>query len=177
MNFILHSKVIKFSIHATALGLLIWFLFPNLFTHRDRPIWPIFANSTVEGVDRNKNGLRDDVEVRLHRKINDDQDYLAAIKYAAAIQRRLTVKAETRSEGLEIYRNESCNHPKNGFYSRNPIDGFFEKAIFNTKARIDKERENVRVITASGPLSEYICGSTTDRSEERARYMIKPKKK
>ncbi len=177
MNFLLHSKVIKFSIHFVAIAFLIWFFFPNLFTHRDVPHWPIFANRTVEGVDRNQNNLRDDVEIRLHRKINDDQDYLAAIKYAAAIQRRLTVKAETRSQGLEMYRNESCNSPKNGFYSRNPIDGFFERAVFNTQARIDKERQNVRVITGSGDLLEYLCGSTTDYSEAYEKHSLRPKKK
>lgn len=177
MNFLLHSKIIRYSINAIAVAFLIWFLFPNLFSRRDIPRWPVFANRTVVGVDHNQNNLRDDVEIRLHRKIDDDQDYLAAIKYAAAVQRRLTVKAETRSQGLEVYRNESCNIPTNGFYSRNPIDGFFESAIFNTKARVDKERKNVRVITGGGDLLEYLCGSTYDLSESFEKYMIQPKKK
>jgi hypothetical protein len=178
MNFILHSKIIKYFIHTVVIVFLTLFIFPNLLTHRDIPRWPILANRTVEGVDRNENNLRDDVEIRLHRKIDNDEDYLKIIAFAASVERRIHYKANTRSEGLEFFRNESCNNPHGEVFNKyNMTDGEVIGMVINTQARLDRSRDNVMLITGSGLLSEYLCGSTHDLSEAFEKHSLRPKKK
>ena len=131
------------------------------------PRWPILANSTVEGKDRNQNNLRDDVEIRLHRKIDNDEDYLKIIAFAAAVERRIHYKANTRSEGLEFFRNESCSNPHGEVFGKYGMtDGEVISMVINTRDRFDRSRENVMLVTGSGAFSEYICGSTYDLSED-----------
>jgi hypothetical protein len=166
-SFLLYSKKVRYAVHILAFVFTIVWFFPNLFTHRDIPRWPVLMNATLEGIDSNNNNLRDDVEIRLHYKIDDDGDYLKSIAYAAAIERRLKIKAETRTQALEILRNESCNEPKNEFYIRNSMDQDFPSPlIFNTQKRIDKAGQNVIFVTRSGDLREYECGSIFDLSEK-----------
>jgi hypothetical protein len=176
MHFLLYSKTIRYLLHAFVVLFLVWFIFPNLFTYRDIPRWPVLANWTAEGVDRNANNLRDDVEIRIHRKVGNDEDYLKIIGFAAAVERRIHYKVNTRSEGLAHFRNESCNNPGSDVFERNNLsEEKIVQMVLNTKARIDKSNQNVMFVTGSGALSEYLCGSTYDLSDDFERYMIKPK--
>lgn len=92
------------------------------------------ATATVAGVDANKNGVRDEVEIALSEKITDDAQYATTIKSASAYQKILTnTPPVTRADALKAYGAILCASGTGKVYgaSKNVVT----KATFDTDDR------------------------------------------
>lgn len=172
MNKISAPHITTVIIHVTTAFLCFWFFFPKYFSHRDLPNSPLFPNKTIEGVDTNQNGVRDEVEIAISRAIPHDDDlYASTMLFAYAYQKHLTSIAHNREEGLQIMRDTDCvdNHdmiltnPNNTDPIISPewerrVD--IEKLTLNTKERFDKARTGVYSKVGLAGGNETACGST-----------------
>lgn len=101
---------------------------------------PKLVDATIEGIDVNNNGIRDDVELAIFKKYPDSPKIRAAeLQYAMALQMELTkvfnsetLVAVTQEEG----RGFSC------LYKYKKIDEI-ENLIFNNKERKDWREKNL----------------------------------
>lgn len=149
---------------------LVWYLFPGLTSTRPLPMRPIFPDATILGVDSNSNGVRDEVEIAISQRIKDEKIYQATLRYAAAYQKFLSVKAETREEALNLLREESCTEEnidvdyKYGLGKLSIAD-----LTINTKERIDKAKNDVYSAVGGVLTSETYCGSKENLYSNRQR--------
>lgn len=137
--------------------------------HLPPPPDPALVDATVEGIDANGNGIRDDVELAIFKKYpNDIKVRAAELQYAMALQLELTKvfnmptwKAATD----QVSRAHSCVAET---YPRDDIDKFFdvmkakteevEMLVHNTDARNEKSDSVSRYTTSYGlPDGVQIC--------------------
>lgn len=73
----------------------------RVFFGDKEPTWPLAPKrfETVEGIDSDKDGLRDDVEIYINENFKDENKRNAAIQYAKAQQ---VVLENTHSSSLEV---------------------------------------------------------------------------
>src|SRR3989344_8234182 len=132
--------------------------------HLPPPPDPVQVDATVEGVDANQNGIRDDVELAIFEKYPNDAKIRAAeLQYAMALQMYLTevFNSETwvaaSDQSSRGYACISKTHP------RTNLDEYFaiidgrteegEQAQFNTDSR-RSARDSADKFTTSGGLDD-----------------------
>jgi hypothetical protein len=112
-------------------------------------------DATVEGVDKNNNGIRDDVELAIFAKYpNDKKARAATLQYAMTEQMYLTkvTNTETWKAVAELDgKAHLC-------VVQNKIDRtFVEDRIFNTDLRRKAQEESSAYITSFGPAEGVPC--------------------
>ena len=132
--------------------------------HLPPPPDPTQVDATIEGVDANANGIRDDVELAIFEKYpNDTKIRAAELQYAMALQMYLTevFNSETwvaaSDQSSRGYACISETHP------RTNLDEYFaivdgrteevEQAQFNTDSR-RSARDSADKFTTSGGLDD-----------------------
>ena len=117
----------------------------------------IMKDQTVQGVDANHNGIRDDVELAIFKKYpNSVKTRAVLLQYALVLQMEITQPFDSTVTATEIAREESRSFACVGSIvpvSKNDIDEitsylhFVEKLQFNTNDRISAQTiffKNVR---------------------------------
>ncbi|MBI5004638.1 MAG: hypothetical protein HZC04_00415 [Candidatus Lloydbacteria bacterium] len=120
------------------------------------------ANATIEGVDANQNGIRDDVELAIFKLYpNSAKTRAAALQYAMALQIGLT--QVSNSDTLVAMAQETSRAYRCLFDLGGEIrdvtqrQDLFEKLILNTSARKNKLEEvyDKYMASVSFPNSNY----------------------
>ena len=123
---------------------------------------PKLVDATVEGVDANKNGIRDDVELAIFKKYPNDAKIRAAeLQYAMDQQMYLTLVINTetwKAAAVQLDRGYQCiaaTYPRDDLNKFNTVTSMrtdeVEALQYNTKARKLK-RENIAENTTSFSL-------------------------
>ncbi|MCW9054867.1 MAG: hypothetical protein OQJ98_02715 [Candidatus Pacebacteria bacterium] len=128
-------------------------------------------NATVEGVDANENGIRDDVELAIFERYPGDQNIeirAAMLQYALGLQLELTqvfnsetwvavTQSEERASGclLSVYSVDVNEYTglEDYFSARSEVRGL----IFNTEQRNEVENSIERYQTTFGLLQGENC--------------------
>lgn len=94
------------------------------------------ATATVAGVDTNNNGVRDEVEIALSKKITSDEQYSTTIRVAKAHQLMLTKPLPTtRAEALKAYGEIACASGTGVAYGQS--SNAVSNLVFDTASRKD----------------------------------------
>lgn len=104
------------------------------------------ADKTIEGIDANRNGIRDDAELAIFKKYPDSaKTRAAALQYAMALQIGLTqvFSSETLvAMAQERTRASGCLYGLGGgVAAANQREDLFQQLILNTDARSNKLEE------------------------------------
>ncbi|MSR70536.1 hypothetical protein EXS62_00645 [Candidatus Kaiserbacteria bacterium] len=112
-------------------------------------------DSTVAGIDKNNNGIRDDVELAIFKKYpNDKKSRAAALQYAMTEQMYLTSVTNTetwKAVAEEVGRAGLCLLDTRVKWDET------DKLIFNNKLRTDAQEKAYEFITSYGPASGIPC--------------------
>ncbi len=112
-------------------------------------------DATVEGIDKNNNGIRDDVELAIFAKYpTDKKARAAALQYAMAEQMYLTKVTNTptwKAVAEEVGRAGLCLLETKA--NRKDVDGL----VFDTQARKDYKEKIFGFITSYGPAEGMPC--------------------
>ena len=115
-------------------------------------------DATVAGVDKNNNGIRDDVELAIFKKYPDSAKIRAAeLQYAMTEQMYLTrvFNTETwKAVAEENSRAQSCIIESGA--NRKEI----ESLVFNTQMRLQARDKAFEFTTSHGPASGVLCDVT-----------------
>lgn len=124
-------------------------------------------DSTVAGIDKNNNGVRDDVELAIFKKYPNSAKIRAAeLQYASVIQRSLTEVYDNNSWiaiAQEWTRAIFCivdTYPKgdkNRYNANDPRSVEVEKLVLNTQARKDAYKKAFDFTTSYGDLPGNEC--------------------
>lgn len=109
------------------------------------------ADKTIEGIDANKNGIRDDVELAIFKEYPDSAKTRAVLlQYALALQMEVVQPIVNKETVTEVVREQSRAHYCVGeIYSRDDIEKFIEISkklhrFVETKQRNTLERKKIR---------------------------------
>ena len=129
---------------------------------------PAQVDATIEGIDVNWNGIRDDVELAIFKKYPNSATIRAAeLQYAKALQKELTLVFNSETfvaTAQETSRASGCiadltSRDNLKIYINN-LKGY-EKEVkdlqLNTKERISKENTNSQFLTSFGGLEGVRC--------------------
>ena len=134
---------------------------------------PALKDGTIEGVDANSNGIRDDVELALFKLHPESARLRAAqLQYAMALQIELTddiFNPETFIAAIqEGDRASSCI---SNLYPRDDLKEFLkvsnerqeevEQLVFNTDSRKERREEVLNFLTSYGPIDRSYCDIDT----------------
>lgn len=111
-------------------------------------------DATVEGIDANGNGIRDDVELAIFEKYTDQKARAAALQYAMAEQMYLTKVYNTetwKAVAEETTRAHLCVMETE--VDRKIIESF----VFNTEIRKDAEKKAYEFTTSHGEAPGQVC--------------------
>src|SRR3989344_3884166 len=115
-------------------------------------------DATVAGIDKNNNGVRDDVELAIFKKYPNSAKIRAAeLQYASALQMELTKVTNTetwKAVAEEDGRAHLCILQTKA--DRKEI----EFLVFNTQIRKDAQIKAFEFITSFGPASGTVCDVT-----------------
>lgn len=123
---------------------------------------PKRVDATVEGVDENENGIRDDVELAIFKKYPNNQRVRAAVlQYALSQQKSLTkvFNSETwKAVDAEVSRAITCIK-LSGLTGTVVINATREatELILNTPERKSAKESSAENITSSGSAPEPAC--------------------
>jgi len=130
------------------------------------------SDKTIEGVDANKNGIRDDVELAIFEKYPDSAKTRAALlQYALVLQMELTqpfVNATIATEiGREHSRSSNClgefllednNISLNDFLEKGDLlSDFIEELQYNNQERKEIHKSLFEKIGSYSDLNEKFC--------------------
>ena len=123
---------------------------------------PKLVDATVQGIDANNNGIRDDVELAISKKYPDDIKLrAAALQYAMTNQMFLTdvFNTETwKAVAEESGRANLCVRDTGiGGKSGNELTEEVRSLIFNTKGRVALRDKTFRYVTSYGSASGKAC--------------------
>jgi hypothetical protein len=112
-------------------------------------------DATVEGIDKNNNGIRDDVELAIFAKYpSDKKARAAALQYAMAEQMYLNKVTNTptwKAVAEETTRAQLC-------VLKTSVDRKeIESVVFNTLLRKEAEEEAYEFITSHGEAPGDVC--------------------
>ena len=136
--------------------------------HLPPPPDPAKVDATVEGIDANANGIRDDVELAIFKKYPNSAKIRAAeLQYAMTEQMFLVYVFDTgtwKAVAEEDGRASACIALT---YPRSNLEIFLqtvasrrkevETLVFNTQARIDAENAAYKFITSVGDAPGKSC--------------------
>ncbi len=136
--------------------------------HLPPPPDPAQVDATIEGVDANANGIRDDVELAIFKKYPNSQKIRAAeLQYAMALQTYLTevFNSETWKEVAEqTSRGSACISLT---YPRDNLETFFkiidarvkevENLLLDTSERKERYDSLDAFTTSSGLRDNNVC--------------------
>jgi len=136
--------------------------------HLPPPPDPAPADATIEGIDANANGIRDDVELAIFKKYpNSPKTRAAELQYAMALQLYLThvFNSETWvAAAVQSSRGYACISKS---YSRDDIERYIqvtnarteevESLVLNTKQRKEKYDVAEKNTTSFGLPSSNVC--------------------
>jgi hypothetical protein len=112
--------------------------------HLPPPPDPVAANATIEGIDANANGIRDDVELEIFKRYPNDLKLRAAmLQYAMALHLYLTEVFNTetwKAAADKTARGSACIST---IYPRTNLEDYFAKT-----ERIIEEVESLIINTA-----------------------------
>ena len=125
-------------------------------------------DATVAGIDKNNNGIRDDVELSIFAKYPNSAKIRAAeLQYAMTEQMFLTDVSNTDTwkavaeEDSRAYNCISLTYPRTNMSKYIQVtDGYsneVEAWVFNTQARKDAKDKAFDFITGHGPASGNVC--------------------
>jgi len=120
-------------------------------------------DATVAGVDKNNNGIRDDVELAIFAKYpNSEKIRAAELQYAMAGQIQLTevFNKETWVESArDVSRATSCifDINRSDLKSAQPKIKEVQAMLLNTKIRIDARNKVYEFITSYGDDNRPVC--------------------
>jgi hypothetical protein len=136
--------------------------------HLPPPPDPKLADATVEGIDVNHNGIRDDVELAIFKKYPNDTKLRAAeLQYALAQQTYTTrvINADTwKAVAIQLSRGYQCigDLSSEGSVSAalkltEARTAEVEKQTFNTEAREKRRVDSDKYTTSYGDTEEPYC--------------------
>lgn len=124
---------------------------------------PALVNATVEGVDANRNGIRDDVELAIFKKYpNDSKIRAAELQYAMGLQMELTQVFNTKTLVAVIHqtdRGHSCLYRtgQDRPQSKSRVKEV-ESLVYNTPSRLERREEMYqRFMTSIGATEDSAC--------------------
>ncbi len=133
------------------------------------------ANATVQGIDANKNGIRDDVELAIFKKYpNSAKTRAVLLQYALVLQMEFNqpiINTKTVTEVItENSRADSCvadimvpRKTPESFRTYNEVEkinsyiNFVEKLEFNTEARKKANEDFYNYLRSYGESTNSIC--------------------
>jgi len=133
------------------------------------------ADKTVAGVDANKNGIRDDVELAIFKEYpNSAKTRAVLLQYALVLQMEVTQPFENTVNVTEVVREEDRAHscvadalvpretPESGrsMTDVKKIENYIrsiESKQFNTKERKFTKSNFYENLRSFGPLDEVVC--------------------
>lgn len=123
---------------------------------------PALVDATVEGVDANGNGIRDDVELAIFKKYpNDLKIRAAALQYAKAEQRFLTDVFNTatwKAAAEELSRATSCLSKTGISYSTySTLTEELRSLLINNTERVTAYDQAFEHITSHGSAKGESC--------------------
>lgn len=129
---------------------------------------PKLVDATVEGVDANKNGIRDDVELAIFKKYpNDIKVRGAALQYALAIQHYLVdiVASDSfQAAAQQQERASSClseiigaDKSQDQYSQTQLVKESVRKLVVNTDSRIQVANKNTKLIRSYASLPAPYC--------------------
>lgn len=108
----------------------------------------IEADATIEGIDANENGIRDDVELAIFEKYpNSARIRAAMLQYAMALQTELTKVSNSETLVAVIQEEDRGYFCVGDVLSKNLLDsesGRIEGLVMNTESRTQKHKELFR---------------------------------
>lgn len=106
---------------------------------------PMLVDATIEGVDANDNGIRDDVELAIYKKYPNNQKVRAAeLQYAMNLQSQLTTVWNSDTLVAAIQNEERayfCIQDTGAFKSVRPQADRLEAMMLNTESRKAKYKQ------------------------------------
>lgn len=121
---------------------------------------PKLVDATVEGIDANKNGIRDDVELAIYKKYpNNFNLRAAALQYAKTSQLYLTVvdsKETWKAVAEENSRANICV-ARNSRNSNFDVQTSIGDLVFNSALRVEARDDAFRFITSHGDADGNAC--------------------
>ena len=135
-------------------------------------MWPILGNYSLRGIDSNNNGVRDDIEVRLHRRVTDsDYNYKNILEYSRILEAGIYSPIKNKKDYYTYLREAHCIDMDYLLLSRYALTSgdiepkqTLDEIIFNTKQR---EQKNEKYVILPGRVSfdsETECKSDFDLS-------------
>lgn len=129
---------------------------------------PNLVDATVEGIDANENGIRDDVELAIFERYpNDIKTRAAALQYARTIQNYLTQVFNTETLTAAAQQEErasSCisetmtiSPEESAYIPVQAVKRFVKEGVINTAIRQEKANENTKLISSFGSLPAPYC--------------------
>jgi hypothetical protein len=124
---------------------------------------PALKDATIEGIDANNNGIRDDVELAIFKLHPDSARIRAAeLQYAMALQMEMTSDVFNSETFVETIHKESRGFFCIGDASPNQSPIVLSKKVknlvFNTTARIQRDQEVFKnYMTSNAEPSESYC--------------------
>lgn len=123
------------------------------------------GNKTVEGIDTNRNGIRDDVEIAIFKEYpNSAKTRAALLQYAFALQRGISQKSLNNNLATEISREVSrgsycigqVNFNSEGHFDKYiQLTEFARGLVFNTEDRVKKEDSFFGKVRSYSELGKY----------------------
>lgn len=136
--------------------------------HLPPPPDPAQVDATIEGVDANGNGIRDDVELAIFEKYpNSARIRAAELQYAKALQMELTQVSNSDTLVAAIQEADRASSCIAALQSRDNLKEFLalskvrEKEVenlqINTDMRRQKRNEIFNFLTSYGPVDRISC--------------------
>lgn len=128
---------------------------------------PALADATVEGIDANENGVRDDVELEIFRRYpNDAKTRAAMLQYAMTEQLFLTYVFNTESWKAAAEMDGRANVCVKTVKLGGSLQAEVENLIFNTERRAAKLEESGAFTTSYGPEAGQACDVYASESSQ-----------
>ncbi|MBI5077759.1 MAG: hypothetical protein HZB11_00090 [Candidatus Yonathbacteria bacterium] len=127
------------------------------------------ADKTIAGIDANKNGIRDDVELAIFKEYpNSAKTRAVLLQYALALQMELTQPFENEKNVTEVVREQSRAHycvgeitsrddMKKFIEVGDKLHGFVEDKQRNTQARVDFRKDFVKKVRSYSESENDVC--------------------
>src|SRR3989344_5661485 len=123
---------------------------------------PVLKDATIQGIDANGNGIRDDVELAIFEKYPDSARVRAALlQYAKALQMELTQVFNSETLVAAIQEEDRSYFCLNNYYGENLEQSFdtdiktLENLVFNTSERKNRYDSIYRdYMTSYGDIEE-----------------------
>src|SRR3989344_3645075 len=129
---------------------------------------PELADATIEGIDENKNGIRDDVELEIFKRYPNDPAIRAAmLQYAVALQMYLTEVFNSDTLIAVAQQEERASACLADQLSRDNIQTYFQdlqqkkggikKLLLNTEARRTRANKNTYLVRSFNSIEAPNC--------------------